>query len=425
MLKYLIYGMKGVVILLGKKIKEARNELGISQNQLAGEDITRAYISILEKGHAKPSEKTLRIIAQRLGKPMEYFLGDNQEDNIEICGAILERVKLKKTNEEFDAALSILSKVFPMTQDSQILAEAYLLELEINLELKEYSTVLDKGDEAKTIFTELKEKSYLVQYYMMMGKVSFKIENFKDSKKYYELALTYSKQIKKLQFERINCHIFLGTTYLRLGNIPNAIDSYENAASEVSVTNYTDLKGDINLGLGKAYFISSLTDKAITYTKRAVEFYSACSDEQKVYALNNLVIMENSIGNTDRAFEILKTCYEIYKKKNLYVKQASVLEELSILSLKKNDIKQARYFCDKGIKVLEKEDSGILRARLYRLMGVILRSEDKQNESYYLLRMSYDLLIRLQSHHEASYSLELLNIYNKTDIKDVFLEKLK
>ena len=59
---------------LGKKIRQARLDAGLSQRQLCGEEITRNMLSLIENGSAKPSMKTLQYLAARLGKNISYFL---------------------------------------------------------------------------------------------------------------------------------------------------------------------------------------------------------------------------------------------------------------------------------------------------------------------------------------------------------------
>ncbi len=59
---------------LGQKLKQARLAAGLSQRQLCGDTITRNMLSLIENGSAQPSMDTLRCLAQRLGKPISYFL---------------------------------------------------------------------------------------------------------------------------------------------------------------------------------------------------------------------------------------------------------------------------------------------------------------------------------------------------------------
>lgn len=62
---------------LGKKLKQARLEAGLSQRQLCADMITRNMLSQIENGTAKPSMGTLSYLAERLGKPVSFFLEEN------------------------------------------------------------------------------------------------------------------------------------------------------------------------------------------------------------------------------------------------------------------------------------------------------------------------------------------------------------
>lgn len=61
---------------LGEKIRAARKELGLSQRQLCGDQITRNMLSLIESGSARPSMDTLAFLANRLGKPISFFLDE-------------------------------------------------------------------------------------------------------------------------------------------------------------------------------------------------------------------------------------------------------------------------------------------------------------------------------------------------------------
>lgn len=54
---------------LGQKIKNARLEMGLTQKELCGGDITRNMLSRIETGDAYPSLETLCCLASRLGLP--------------------------------------------------------------------------------------------------------------------------------------------------------------------------------------------------------------------------------------------------------------------------------------------------------------------------------------------------------------------
>lgn len=61
---------------IGARIRAARHRAGLTQQQLAGERYTKAYISALETGIARPSMVALRFISERLGLPASHFIDE-------------------------------------------------------------------------------------------------------------------------------------------------------------------------------------------------------------------------------------------------------------------------------------------------------------------------------------------------------------
>ena len=55
------------------RVRRARQEAGLTLAALAGSDVSRAFISQVEHGLARPSRRVLRLISRRTGKPMPYF----------------------------------------------------------------------------------------------------------------------------------------------------------------------------------------------------------------------------------------------------------------------------------------------------------------------------------------------------------------
>ena len=61
---------------LGDKIRALRRQMRMTQADLAGDDFTKSFISQIEKNQTQPSLKSLMIIAQRLNRPVSYFLDE-------------------------------------------------------------------------------------------------------------------------------------------------------------------------------------------------------------------------------------------------------------------------------------------------------------------------------------------------------------
>ena len=62
------------VPVIPSRVWQARNERGLSLADVAGTEVTRSFIHQVEHGKARPSYRVLQLIAERTGKPVEYFI---------------------------------------------------------------------------------------------------------------------------------------------------------------------------------------------------------------------------------------------------------------------------------------------------------------------------------------------------------------
>jgi transcriptional regulator with XRE-family HTH domain len=65
-----------LAVAIGTRLRQARLAAGLTQQQLAGDRYTKAYVSALENGIAKPSMAALNYLAPRLGKSASEILSD-------------------------------------------------------------------------------------------------------------------------------------------------------------------------------------------------------------------------------------------------------------------------------------------------------------------------------------------------------------
>jgi len=96
---------------LGLRLKQARQEAGLSQRQLCGDVITRNMLSQIENGSARPSMDTLRYLAQKLGKPVSFFLEENAV--LSPNHAIMEQARQAYIVKDYAKALELLEAYQP------------------------------------------------------------------------------------------------------------------------------------------------------------------------------------------------------------------------------------------------------------------------------------------------------------------------
>lgn len=128
---------------LGARLRQARQEAGLSQRQLCGDVITRNMLSQIENGAAKPSMDTLRYLAVRLGKPVGYFLED------EAVTSPNQQIMAQARQATGQAALDALAQY--KAPDETFDRERWLLETLVCLELAEDAIRQDKSGYARAL----------------------------------------------------------------------------------------------------------------------------------------------------------------------------------------------------------------------------------------------------------------------------------
>src|SRR3979490_3406419 len=83
--------------------KQARLDAGLSLGQVAGGEISRTAIYFVETGKAKPSMETLKLIASRTGRPLDFFLSRPSTMEPRSSEGTLEIERLIATNEHAEA----------------------------------------------------------------------------------------------------------------------------------------------------------------------------------------------------------------------------------------------------------------------------------------------------------------------------------
>ena len=67
--------------LIGERVRAARYAAKLTQEELAGTTFSKSYVSAVEHGKMRPSLRALQILAERLGQPISYFLGEDVNES--------------------------------------------------------------------------------------------------------------------------------------------------------------------------------------------------------------------------------------------------------------------------------------------------------------------------------------------------------
>ena len=89
------------------RIRQARTERGLSLADLAGAEVSRAFIHQLEQGVARPSLQILEMIAQRTGKSVAFFLSGEPSGGSVESDVASDLVAISKRLERLLATIEV------------------------------------------------------------------------------------------------------------------------------------------------------------------------------------------------------------------------------------------------------------------------------------------------------------------------------
>ncbi len=89
-----------------KLIRRARLDAGLTMAALAGSEVTRQAIFLIESGKMRPSMRTLELIANRTGKPVAHFLPRGQaRGGNGLAGPLIEELAVLCFQQQFEQAI--------------------------------------------------------------------------------------------------------------------------------------------------------------------------------------------------------------------------------------------------------------------------------------------------------------------------------
>jgi transcriptional regulator with XRE-family HTH domain len=116
---------------LGQRIRRLRQERRMTLAQVAGQDFTRAFLNQVEMGKCYPSTRLLRVIASRLGAPVDYLVDGSarlQERELAVERARLALIK-GDARRALDTVQIALDERMSLGSDARLCAAEALLAL--------------------------------------------------------------------------------------------------------------------------------------------------------------------------------------------------------------------------------------------------------------------------------------------------------
>jgi tetratricopeptide (TPR) repeat protein/DNA-binding XRE family transcriptional regulator len=367
-------------------VRQARLKAGLSMAQVAGSELTRQAVHLIETGKIRPSPRTLQVIARRLGVPAHSFhlTGDSAADLPHPEATDLERLCERQRHAEVvEVARGLLA-----AEDSSVHLQAYA-----HLYLGRALIHLASPDEA---LRHLRRARRLFEAEEDPWSAAEACEweagalHLKESPRAVAVAEEALRRYRALDEGRPEVEArmleHLATCLVQRGDFFRAHHCYAEALHVAGSMLDLARLGRIYHGMGRCQISLGDRRRAIDLVSRAVALYAVENDLRPVAARIDLPRVENDLGMLLMLDGQLARAEELFESALAHLAESGVERLRSYLLLSLAELRQAQHrldesleLVDEAIALAERMDERVAQATAWQQLGE-LRAERREPE---------------------------------------------
>jgi len=333
---------------LGHRIRHLRQSRGLTQSELGGAELSKSFISLLEKDRAQPSLDTLLFLAKRLGTSVDSLLGQSGNLPEMIAQGLLVLARNAIHAQQFEKAgkfLEAVRFVAPGALD-EVSREAQLQAAELAIEKREFATAADALEEASASNERASDRWRLGRGLYLQGLMKLRQRELAAAERILQSSLLVLRRARAGRDPvRVDALLALGTTLTFMGRYAPAIRRYEEALRSDAARHNPKLRAQALWGVGFAH--RKLGDHAtakeyLLSAKDVLEWIEEIPDYIKVLKSIGQLIYEQ--GNGKEALRYLQLALRAAERLKMPVLYASTLTEIGRINLSLSNLEEAEDF---------------------------------------------------------------------------------
>jgi len=340
---------------LGHRVRQLRQTRGLTQSQLGGQELSKSFISLLEKGRTQPSLDTLLLIAQRLGTSVDALLGQSGNIPAAVCEGLLTLSREAIERQQFEEARKYLDVVdFVSGKHSlpEAAAEALLQEGQIALEQREFTAAWIKLEAAHRASTAEADEWRAGRAVLMMGWAKHRQREFPAAVSLFENALTKLRKAKAGRDpSRVEALIGMGTALTYMGKYTAAIRNYREAAQSDAARHNPKLRGQSFWGIGWVERKLGKLETAKEYLIQARDAFEQAEDLRNLMrVLHNLGQLLHEQGRSREGLKYLHHALRVADRMKSSTDMASMQTEIGRVNVSLGNLEDAEHFAKSALK---------------------------------------------------------------------------
>jgi tetratricopeptide (TPR) repeat protein len=284
---------------IGQVIRQLRTDARLSQQELAGDLYTKAYVSQVEKGKVKPSKKALQHFAEVLGKPFLASMGAEETQEFQRIVALVDYARSLSRSGQFSDALAQFREAMFLSEEFRYpaLKVKALIGLSIAyLDDRRFEQSLEIGKEANRLARQLGEPGEIALTLLQLGSIFVAKDEVQDAVVAYEDAIRLIQHTEDPQQQATLILVLtkLGQLLGQMGFVDRAIATFQQSAKLAQQLDNLDYQAQSHMGIGLAHYRAGNYYEAMNHTRRAMTIYEMLDNTQVKADL--LFHLEHAIG---------------------------------------------------------------------------------------------------------------------------------
>lgn len=316
---------------------EARKKSGLSLRALAGAQISSTALHLIERGASRPTLSTLRLIAERTGLPIEYFLATGQDETLALelrreQRAGLEEIGIALAQERFADALTLATQVLDHIGSGRDRARAQFFAAQAHIRQAQPELARPLLEAARAEFEAEGDRFMAVEcldWYAAILHIEQDPEALPTARHALRLALEL-RPVQTRSLVRVLGRI--GAISVAQHKWQDAVDAYEQAVEVgdelLDISRTAKMYNDLSI----AYRRMNHLEEAHRYASRAIEVHELLNDRLSVArAETNLALVllrtsrpldaEKRLG---RALAIFQECHQDHGRSHIHLALSEV-----------------------------------------------------------------------------------------------------
>lgn len=337
--------------------------------------MTRAAIHLIETGKARPSMKTLELIAQRTGRPINFFLaGDGRSSRRRLrVGATdpgLDRLEQLAIAGDWRALKDAAYELLPPARGAgeEALARYHLGRAQV--QMKEGEAALANLRRAQTLFRQTGDRWMAVECMDWEAGALYVLER-REALEAAEAALRECRSLRPVPLStevRILGHI--GSIQLAHHEWKKAVASYEEAVRAAGSLRDLGRLARMYNDLSLAYQELGNLTRAASYSHKALALAGMQQDRLAVArAENNLGLVLMKQGDLDAAERHIRTSLDAFDEVQVEREKSHVLLSLGELYLQREAYEPAEAYFGQALDLARRQGESMTAGLAMQFLG--------------------------------------------------------